>query len=126
MVANTNVPSSLFYTLECIHLFIFYVFFFVYLLDSPQVSYITSSNTATSNVVKTALQQEQQHCIVVIDNRKVVKQIGSIWKSPENPCNIHLCDTDEQGRAQEIITIENCQNKQCAEVSDSNGTQKHY
>ena len=62
-------------------------------------------------------QAAKQHCIVFVDNRKELKQIGSIWKSSENPCQVHLCDRDEQGRAQEIITNETCEHLQCEEVS---------
>lgn len=57
------------------------------------------------------------HCVVVLENSEVLKEIGSVWVSTVNPCAIHACGTDDAGRPHEIITKEDCEQFYCDVVS---------
>ncbi|KAM7348084.1 multicopper oxidase 1 [Cochliomyia hominivorax] len=88
---------------------------FMVLLMSQQPQLI-NSQSPTSNILsfvnKTA-KTSTDHCVVQINYEKVVKEIGSVWISPQDACALHSCELNKLGEPQEVIRKDNCGDFYC-------------
>ncbi|TMW40246.1 hypothetical protein DOY81_014674, partial [Sarcophaga bullata] len=65
------------------------------------------------------------HCTVLINNKTVFKEVGSVWISPQDACGLHSCELNKLGEPQEVIRKDNCGDFYCdvdSEVRPKAGT----
>ncbi|XP_075156466.1 multicopper oxidase 1 [Haematobia irritans] len=85
-------------------------------------------STTSSSVVgenKNGEFVEQTYCEVILNDAEEFKTIGSIWVSPQDPCSLHICELDKQGKPVEVIKKDNCGDFYCdvdSEVKPKNGS----
>uniref|UniRef100_W8B7R7 L-ascorbate oxidase n=1 Tax=Ceratitis capitata TaxID=7213 RepID=W8B7R7_CERCA len=51
---------------------------------------------------------QSTNCTVLIDGNRETREIGAIWVSSEDACDIHSCEQDDSGQPREAITKVDC------------------
>nr|ANS71634.1 MCOI-like protein [Bactrocera dorsalis] len=67
-----------------------------------------SPNPKATVIAATTTRKAPSVCSVVIDDKPETREIGAVWVSSQDACNIHTCEQDENGAPRETITNVDC------------------
>ncbi|XP_039951037.1 uncharacterized protein LOC120768422 [Bactrocera tryoni] len=67
-----------------------------------------SPNPKATVIAATTTHKAPSVCSVVIDDKPETREIGAVWVSSQDACNIHTCEQDENGAPRETVTNVDC------------------
>ncbi|XP_054084101.1 uncharacterized protein LOC105219789 [Zeugodacus cucurbitae] len=63
---------------------------------------------AATTTTTTTAQTAPSVCSVLIDDKPETREIGAVWVSAHDACDIHACEQDENGAPRETVTKVDC------------------